>query len=770
MQRDIYEASNAPRTSSAVHRDSTEDASMNGSNQPGAEDGFVVPEPDGVQSGVPFEAVNGPGAPRSGPGATAATSGGPGAGATVQGVAGAFMRSGLSLKLKLFLSIGLLTLLILVLGVISFVSLHAVSVVGISDLREEARLAYRTERLATSLHRMYEAERDLEQGGASAIQHLQRRLEAVQQDLISLEAEASTHGSTAQDFAAQHATMAELLASYESQIDTYSASVASFRQQNAAQQDAKQPLIAMLSERVESVMKAIAELSASHWRRGTVDSDDDAISLGLGLGQLERDLSDIAADVDRFLRTEDAALAAAAEESLGEVLTQLEVLRDKAGWRTLSDGLSQIREQLQGYSALLRDAVQRTADALTAKVAASAALEDQAQTLLATAGQALDHVESLAAAAWLDIETDSDGLESLGSGARWLVGVTAGIGFAIGLLVLVTVPRPIVRSIDQLLKGALEIARGNLTIPIQSASRDELGQLAATFENMRRNLVGLVQRIQRASVQLSSSINEIQAATTEQASSASEQASAANELSASLNQMSQSASTLLTSAESVGGSVSGIAETLNESDQSSSRILSSMDAIGVSTEQTAERIKALNDKMDDINEAVATISMVADQTTLLSLNASIEANKAGEMGKGFSVVASEIRRLSDRSIDSAGNINGMVRDIQRATESSALAMDKSSEEIRHGVTLVRDSTEALASINRSMERILEQMEMILENVRAQADSSRMVQTTAGEMLSSANMVSKAAGQTRSVSYELNAMATQLASAVSVFRI
>jgi methyl-accepting chemotaxis protein len=112
----------------------------------------------------------------------------------------------------------------------------------------------------------------------------------------------------------------------------------------------------------------------------------------------------------------------------------------------------------------------------------------------------------------------------------------------------------------------------------------------------------------------------------------------------------------------------------------------------------------------------------------------------------------------------------MVRDIQRATESSALAMDKSSEEIRHGVTLVRESTEALASINQAMELILEQMETILANVRAQAESSRMVQSTAGEMLSSANMVSKAAGQTRAVSYELNAMATQLASAVSVFRV
>jgi methyl-accepting chemotaxis protein WspA len=198
--------------------------------------------------------------------------------------------------------------------------------------------------------------------------------------------------------------------------------------------------------------------------------------------------------------------------------------------------------------------------------------------------------------------------------------------------------------------------------------------------------------------------------------------------------------------------------------------MTSMDAIGHSTAQTAERIKSLNDKMDDINEAVSTISMVADQTTLLSLNASIEANKAGEMGKGFSVVAHEIRRLSDRSIDSAGNISTMVRDIQRATESSALAMDKSSEEIRHGITLVGESIDSLGAIDETMERIQEQMRMIVDSVRAQAESSRMVQTTATEMLSSANMVSKAASQTRAVTYELNEMATALSAAVSVFKV
>jgi methyl-accepting chemotaxis protein WspA len=767
MQRDTELDGTAPRSvRHAQGNDAVETGRLDG------DDDFVVPEPDGVQSGVPFETAD---ASAVHSGSSARTGSSDKSGRGVQQAKGDSRGSGLSLRLKLFLSLGLLTFLILVLGLTAFVSLRSVSLKGIADLREEARLAYRTEILSTSLHRLYEAERDLAQGDVSALRHLQRRLEAVKQDLLALETQASASTSASKAVAAGHAEMADLVGSYESKIDTYSVAVAAFREQDATRQAERSALADALEERVQPALDAMVALSASHWRRGVADSSGanpggDSVGLGLSLNELERDLTQIAADVDRFFDTGAAGLAAAAEAALSEVLAQLEILRGEAGWRGLRDGLSQIREQLLAYAALLHEAAQKTADDRAEQAVMQEQLENQARALVTTAEEALDHVETLAANAWQEIEVDSDALEALGARARWVVGITAGIGFAIGLLVLLTVPRPIVRSIDRLLKSAREIAGGNLTTPVRSESRDELGQLAETFENMRQSLVALVQRIQRASVQLSSSINEIQAATTEQASSASEQASAANELSASLNQMSQSASTLLTSAESVGGSVTGMATTLNESDQSSSRILSSMDAIGLSTEQTAERIKALNDKMDDINEAVATISMVADQTTLLSLNASIEANKAGEMGKGFSVVASEIRRLSDRSIDSAGNINGMVRDIQRATESSALAMDKSSEEIRHGVTLVRESTEALASINQAMERILEQMETILENVRAQAESSRMVQTTAGEMLSSANMVSKAAGQTRAVSYELNAMATQLASAVSVFRV
>jgi methyl-accepting chemotaxis protein len=519
---------------------------------------------------------------------------------------------------------------------------------------------------------------------------------------------------------------------------------------------------------MDAAVERFDALVADFWTRAQDELDDQTLAEGRLLERFARELAVAQAGLAAYVAGHRSNFPELARATFGEVLAQLDLLREQSGDPSLKRDLSEARKALLAHDVLLRQRVEQQAAAQQQQAALKQDISTQKDALRALGRNLSARAEALSSEAWSDLRRDSDTLTTLGNRAKWVIGVTASIGVLVGLLVLILIPRPIVAAIGQLVEGAQRIARGDLTTPVEVASRDELGLLGQSFEHMRTNLLELVRRIQRSAVQLSSSINEIQAAATEQAASSSQQAGAVNELSSSLNEMSQSASTLLSSAENVGHSVDEIAGIVSNGNAKSEQMMRSMDAIGVSTRQTAERIKSLSDRMDDIDEAVNTISGVADQTTLLSLNASIEANKAGEMGKGFSVVAHEIRRLSDRSIDSASNINAMVRDIQRATESSALAMDKSSEEIRHGVVLVGESAEALTQINAAMERIQEQMTMIVESVRAQAESSRMVQSTSTEMLSSANMVSKAASQTRSVTHDLSNMAAQLSAAVAVF--
>ncbi len=432
--------------------------------------------------------------------------------------------------------------------------------------------------------------------------------------------------------------------------------------------------------------------------------------------------------------------------------------------------MAEMTKNLNAYRAILRETTDNFSAVKSKKEATDIKIGQQKEELRQIGDKFLDQATDLSNKNWRSIASESRILRKTSSEAQGVLLVVVVLGTIIGIVVLYIVPRPILATIAQLLNSAQRVAVGDLSQPIEVSSRDELGRLAATFDHMRTNLFSLVHRIQKAAVQITTTVNEIQAASYQQSQTATEQAGSINEFSTSLTEIAQGAERLADTAESVAENTESMGELVRQGNTQSSQTMASMNAIGSATKQTSDRIKALNDQMDTINESVTTISGVADQTTLLSLNAAIEASKAGEMGKGFSVVATEIRRLSDRSIDSAGNITGMVRDIQRAAESSVVSMDKSSEEIRIGVGLVSDATTVLEEISRKMEEVRSQSGLIAEGVAQQSRVSRESQTAVSDILSTANLTAQAARQSSSAAYELNAMAAQLSDAVAAFRL
>lgn len=738
-----------------------------------AED-FTVPEDDGVTSGVPFPSASEADdeIPNRTRGAGTASGARRPLGQARGGHAGQSLQTlgGMQLKHKLMLSFGLLTAVILVVGSIAMLTMRDIAVLGIDQITAHANLARESDELRKTVALIHDQEKDFllleDAKAANKVERLSGRVNALLANILTTSEAlaARTNGTDGQEVQDVRDAAEAYIDRFRTVIATVGEDRRTLAELASTDRETRADLVAGMDAAVERFDAVVADF----WTRAQDALDQQTLAEGRLLERFARELAVAQAGLAAYVAGHRSNFPELARATFGEVLAQLDLLREQSDDPTLKRDLSEVRKALLAHDVVLRQRVEQQTAAQQQQAALKQEIATEKDALRALGRSLSARAEALSSEAWTDLRRDSDTLTTLGSRAKWVIGVTAGIGVLVGLLVLILIPRPIVAAIGQLVEGAQRIARGDLTSPVEVASRDELGLLGQSFEHMRTNLLELVRRIQRSAVQLSSSINEIQAAATEQAASSSQQAGAVNELSSSLNEMSQSAATLLSSAENVGHSVDEIAGIVANGNAKSEQMMRSMDAIGVSTRQTAERIKSLSDRMDDIDEAVNTISGVADQTTLLSLNASIEANKAGEMGKGFSVVAHEIRRLSDRSIDSASNINAMVRDIQRATESSALAMDKSSEEIRHGVVLVSESAEALTQINAAMERIQEQMTMIVESVRAQAESSRMVQSTSTEMLSSANMVSKAASQTRSVTHDLSNMAAQLSAAVAVF--
>ena len=495
----------------------------------------------------------------------------------------------------------------------------------------------------------------------------------------------------------------------------------------------------------------------------------DLVILGTVLADLDRTLLNVQVSVARYLQLNSTKFSDEAIAGVATALGLVDTVRRTQQDEKMNLQMAEVRQLLLEYQREFRSSV-TLANTVAAKVLRSGAdIKAQKLQLKATGVNLILIATQLSTESWGNIAKQSAQLQLTGGKAQTLVLTLVIIGALLGIYVLWAVPRPIFAAINQLLVGAQRVAAGDLTQVVSVSSRDELGQLAATFEHMRSNLLSLVNRIQEASLKISSTVNQIQDASTQQSAAASEQANALTEFAVTMREITQTTERLAGSANDVAGNSEQIAQRVGEASGRSSQMMVSMNAIGDSTRQTSDRIKALNDQMDSISDAVASISSVADQTTLLSLNAAIEANKAGEMGKGFSVVATEIRRLSDRSIDSATGIAGVVRDIKRATESSVVSMDKSSEEILVGMHLVQESSTTMQEVNQSMGQVGSLTRDIAKGVIAQAETSINTQDSITEMLASSTVSAQAADLTLSSSYELSAMATQLSDAVSVFK-
>jgi len=495
----------------------------------------------------------------------------------------------------------------------------------------------------------------------------------------------------------------------------------------------------------------------------------DTLTMGTSLTQLNTNIANIQLMVARYLQLNQQQYVDAAQVNISEAKDLIVSVRQLSSDEKLNLNLKKVASQLQQFQQLLLLTVNKNVWVVDKKKRIDLKIANQKNELKISGEKLLSVVGKLSGGPWNNVKQEEKKLLQISDSSQNFLIIIITIGIVLGVLVILLVPAPILNTINNLLLSSRAIAKGDLNQVVVVESNDELGVLADNFETMRGSLSNLVNRIQHASIQINTVINEIQAASSQQSASAIEQSSSLTEFLATMTEMAQSAEEVSKNARSISEDAGIMATDAAQSSDDSAKSLEAMSAIEQSTTQTAERIKNLNDQMDGINDAVETIVGVADQTTLLSLNAAIEANKAGEMGKGFAVVATEIRRLSDRSNEAASSIGGLVRDIQRSAESSVVSMDKSTEEIRLGYSLVSSATDTMMTLNQGMQGIGDHMVNISASSDQQQQATQESQSTVAELLASANASSQAANTTSSAAQELASMAAQLASSVAAFK-
>jgi methyl-accepting chemotaxis protein WspA len=325
-------------------------------------------------------------------------------------------------------------------------------------------------------------------------------------------------------------------------------------------------------------------------------------------------------------------------------------------------------------------------------------------------------------------------------------------------------------KVDALLDTVSKAASGDLTGKVTVTGEDAIGRLGQGLAAMLGNLRALINNVQRAGIQVTTSATEIAASAKQQEATGMEQAQTSVEILSTTKEISSNTQQLLKTMEDATAVADYTTSATAEAQDNLQRMDQTMQHMVSATDSINAKLAALSEKASNINSVLATITKVADQTNILSLNAAIEAEKAGEAGRGFSVVATEIRRLADQTSVSTWDIEQMLKEMQSAVSASVMGMDKFSEEIRRSVTEVRRVVEQLSGVMGQVQKLAPQFDVVLQGMQSQAVGAQQITETMMQLNDATQQTVDSLKSTSEAIRQLQFAAGDLQSSVTTFAV
>jgi methyl-accepting chemotaxis protein len=344
-----------------------------------------------------------------------------------------------------------------------------------------------------------------------------------------------------------------------------------------------------------------------------------------------------------------------------------------------------------------------------------------------------------------------------------------GIIFILTLVLTYLLARSITRPIKLAADVAEGVAAGNLTKRVEANSKDEVGQLVQAIGTMTGSLNSIVGQVQRSGIEIISTATHISSTAKDQERMIDDLRLITNEIVAATTQISATSGNLaqtMKDVTAVAGETAALAET-GRTGLASMR--ATMAQLVEATQTISSTLSELSARAEDITSIITTITKVADQTNLLSLNAAIEAHKAGDYGRGFGVVAREIRRLADQTAVSTLDIEKMVTQMQQSAKDGVKHVEAFSGQVINGAQEVGSISARLAEIIQKVQALTPRFEAVMEGTVAQSQGAQQIRDSVVHLSEAASSTSQSVSEFQKITEQLQHEARSLQKEVSRFK-
>ena len=438
-------------------------------------------------------------------------------------------------------------------------------------------------------------------------------------------------------------------------------------------------------------------------------------------------------------------------DAIDKALESLGTLSSKVPEQHLTN-LQQATESLTAY----RAAVSQFRDSQTANATALKHMAAQGEILI-------DLSKKLTASQTVVRDTDA-------AHAKNMLLLATLLALAFGLIAAWAITRQIVIPLNQTLKVAERIAAGDLTHSLISQRQDELGQLQRAIQSMTQGLRELISGISDGVTQIASAAEELSAVTEQTSAGVNSQKVETDQVATAMNEMTATVQEVARNAEEASEAAVAADQQAREGDKVVGEAIAQIERLALEVGNSTEAMGHLKRESDKIGSVLDVIKSVAQQTNLLALNAAIEAARAGEAGRGFAVVADEVRSLAQRTQKSTEEIEELIVGLQTGTQHVATIMDNSRTLTDSSVELTRRAGGSLTNITRTVSAIQSMNQQIAAAAEQQSAVAEEINRSVLNVRDVSEQTSAASEETAASSVELARLGTHLQMLVGRFRV